>query len=363
MPSTKNCLCLTRKTKVFATVFDWIHGFIKPFSFRRAPRWPPERILLSNWSSLGDVLLATAVVPALKARFPRCKIGFLVARGSQAVLQTCPDIDWIHVTDSWLKVGVKRWQKLWGLFRFIFTEKQRLIAELKERNYDCAFELYPIFPNTIPILWGAQIPQLIGFDSGGNSCLLSHAVSWSEGRYLPFVYAKLLEKVDVSPDKIKVVMQRAQTTKIGLNKPYFVFHPCASVSSKEFPAVFWQRLAHFCKARGMTVYFAARGEREAQVVQEIGVEAEYNLCNRLSWQDLVQVIQESAGIVTVDSVSAHLAAALDVPFAIVYKIYIPMWRPESEKGVVFGVDGPVKEEEVHAALANWIQNIRGARGH
>lgn len=353
----KNANCLTKKVKLFAAVLDGIYAIIKYFS-KRKKEIPKkfDRILLSNWASLGDLLLATSVIPAIKAQYPQAKIGFLVSKSSKIVLETCPGIDWIHEVDTWATLST-RWKKIKAFLVFTFRHRKKIIEELKEKQYDCALELYSLFPNTIPFLWAAKIPLIVGFNSGGNSCLLDFSVDWKGDRYLPFLYSQLLEKIGVRQSKAAIPIHLPPQPSLSLKKPYLLFHPCSSSPSKEFPVGLWKALYSFCVQKGIHVYFTGRGGRERERIEAISSEG--SLCDRLRWPDLAKAIRESAGIVTVDSVPAHLAWALHTPFAVLYQKQGKMWQPESTRGSVFGVNRNVCSEEVKKVIADWIQIAKG----
>lgn len=57
----------------------------------------PEKILVIRFSALGDVVLLTGAVDALRARFPRAKIHFVVREDCAAVLNGQPFVDRLWV--------------------------------------------------------------------------------------------------------------------------------------------------------------------------------------------------------------------------------------------------------------------------
>lgn len=353
--NTKHCLIVGRKTKYFVNAMDLLHRFLA-FLFPSRSKGKSvekiERILLCNWSSLGDVVVASSVVPTIKAHFPACKIGFLVSRDSAVVLQTCAGIDWIHKTVTPSGQGLRR---LFNIIYLSLTEWKRTVGELKKNNYDCAIELYPYFPNVISILWRAKIPMRIGFNSGGNSLLLSTSVMWKGNHYFPHLYSDLLAHLGIpktqSP-RAEIIAPQSSTLK--LNVPYYIFHVCSSDCSKELSVAFWQFLYNRCKMTGIAVYFTGRGQREKAIIERIGITKSENLCDCLTWPQLVKVIQGAKGVVSVDSVPVHIAASLSVPFAVLYvRPYSPLWYPASSHSIAFGVHAPVDPEAVFNTLQTW----------
>ena len=66
----------------------------------RRPATPPRRILLANPAHIGDVLIATAVLPPLRQAFPDAEIGMLVGSWSRHVVEGHPDVARVHVMDN-----------------------------------------------------------------------------------------------------------------------------------------------------------------------------------------------------------------------------------------------------------------------
>jgi hypothetical protein len=60
-----------------------------------------RKILIANGAHLGDIVLATSVLPALKQRFPGAQLGMLVGSWSRPVIDQHPLLDWIHTVDHW----------------------------------------------------------------------------------------------------------------------------------------------------------------------------------------------------------------------------------------------------------------------
>ncbi len=341
-----NQFCFGFKSKLFASIFDLLHAVLRlffPSRFKEPSLKQIQRILLCNWANLGDVVLATSVIAALKAQFPGCRIGFLVSKQSSVVLQTSLGIDWVHETYSWARVGTTVLQKVRDFFAYRKKEEKRIVQELTEKNYDVALELFPFFPNTIALAYKAKIPVRIGFNTSGNHLLLTRPVSWKEEGYLPLQYGLLLERLGVQEEYRKNLKPSIFVKKMVVDEPFVIFHLCSSFAAKEFPLPFWQKLYGLFREAAIKVVFTGRGEREKKAIESVCLDETGNLCDRLSWNELVSLIQRSALVVSVDSVPIHLAAALDVSFIGLYNGNTPhpgIWQPIRENGAIFfeGID-------------------------
>lgn len=353
MSKTRNQLCFGWKFRLLVRFLDWIHWITKTVRPKKKREQVIQRILLCNWASLGDVLLATSVIAPLRKRFPGVKIGFLVSKNSKTVLDTCEGIDWIHEVENFPLTlsgpGFRR--KLFAWARFSLRDNRAIAREIAKKNYTCAIDLYPFFPNCISILWHAKIPLRIGFDTGGNSYLLNIISSWNSENYLTVQYAKLLNLFGIEEN---ICPQILLSKQIAPNGSYFVFHPCSSGNYKELPVHFWKELYSKCKKAGISIFFTGHGRREEAFIQEIGAGEKESLCGKLSWKALISTLQQSRGVISVDSVPVHLAAALNRPYAVLYQKYTNLWYPKTEKGTAFGKNGAILVD----AVFNWIKERR-----
>src|SRR5579864_9028118 len=62
---------------------------------------PPTRILLLNGAHIGDVVIASSVIPILRSAYPDAEIGMLVGTWSQMVVNNHPELTYTHYVDHW----------------------------------------------------------------------------------------------------------------------------------------------------------------------------------------------------------------------------------------------------------------------
>ncbi len=84
----------------------------------------PRSILMIKLRYLGDVLLATPTLHALKAAYPEARVTVLVNRGTEAVLIANPDVDDMLVLD-----------------RGSIVEQCRFVAQIRQRRFDTVVDL------------------------------------------------------------------------------------------------------------------------------------------------------------------------------------------------------------------------------
>lgn len=287
----------------------------------------PKRILLCNIANFGDVVISTAVLPAIKKRFPHCEIGFMTSSMSAIVLKEHPLVARVHRFDHWylhrhlgiLKTLLSHW-----------TSRKRLLQELKQVRYDIVIDLYSYFPNSIPLLAKSGIPVRIGYTTGGFSGLLTHPVTWNfYDRYVGCAHVHLLSLLGIDPSKTSPLPSYNYAKTKG---DYIVVHMGSSQKLKEWEPEKWIALIRKLQANGEKVVLTGKGAREGDLCQFVAAQtAAKDLSNQLNWMEFVVTVQEARLLISVDSAAVHIAAAASTPtLGILSGINsFHMWTPPS----------------------------------
>ncbi|MCL5260770.1 MAG: glycosyltransferase family 9 protein [Gammaproteobacteria bacterium] len=300
----------------------------------------PTKVLLANIANLGDVIIATSIVAAIKHYYPGINIGFLAGSQSKNILANHPLVNQVHYFDHFYISRAKTsiWQKLW---RHYITKRQAL-TEIKKQNYDVVIDLYAYFPNSIFLLWQSKIPVRVGYASGGFGPLLTKAKIWElENKHVAkyhldlvrSVLANIPEDVVLKPmincfDPVPMFGKIPETIKA---KGYIILHPGSGAILRNWPIVNWRALKEQLLALGYGIVLTGLGAAEQELTDKICAASEdaINLCNKLSWQELVAVIAEAKLLVGVDSCASHITAAVDTPSVIIIggMVNYTQWQP------------------------------------
>ncbi|MBI1920694.1 MAG: glycosyltransferase family 9 protein [Geobacter sp.] len=301
----------------------------------------PRKILICDIAHLGDVVIATSVIPVLKNLFPDARLGFLVGSWSKCVIEGHPHISWIHTLDhpKLNRSPVSRIEK----FRRYANQRRKALAEIKAVGYDVAVELLPYFANTIPLLWQAGIPVRVGYTSGGYGSLLTHPLDWvTDNRHIAENHFDLLRFLGASDERHKALLhydlpqnycESAADAPVG--GKYLVVHMGSGAESKNWLAEKWRQLVIRLVEEGNTVVFTGSSQKEDAEIQRVseGVTNCVNLCGKLNWPQFVDVIRHAGILISVDTVAGHLAAAFDKKAVVIFNGVnnISQWRPYGEQ--------------------------------
>jgi ADP-heptose:LPS heptosyltransferase len=265
---------------------------------------------------------------------------------SRVVLDGDPRLCWIHVIDHWKpnRSGASRLAR-WRRYR---GTRRRALREIRAVGYDVAIDLYGYFPNMAFALSRSMIPVRLGFASGGFGSLYTHAFPWSDDRrqvgerQVGLVSMLSSSNEEVPPigyvlpetphartaaDRVATILLKRRLERGA----YIVIHPGTGDVHREWPVAEWRRLARQLVAEGHRVVLTGRGAREASVLEEIGsgIDDATNLCDALDWHDLVEVVRHARIVISVETATAHVAAAVGTPCVALWSdtLNAQYWRP------------------------------------
>ncbi len=275
----------------------------------------PRRIVFLRPCCIGDVVMATAALSALRETFPEAHISWAVGPWSARAIEHHPAVNAILDTGEDMPLRSPA-----ALLRFV--------NRLRAGNFDLAVSLVrsPLMSLAAVL---AGIPLRAGLDSGGRgfgynlrvpidpaareheSEIYLKVISAIAGREL-HAYANL----PVADSALESV--RARLAEEGVDAPFIAAHPGGGVNpgarfaAKRFPP---QQLAEtlnrVAAARGAGVILLGGpgdGALVAEVERQLAVPA-VNWTNQLTFQEIGALATESLVYIGNDSGLTHLAAA------------------------------------------------------
>lgn len=323
------------------------------FGRGQTPKIPdsPRRILVLNGFHVGDIVIATSVLPILRAAYPSAEIGFLTGTWSRMVITDHPDVHHIHCVDHWmLNRSPKAFLQKVQQYR---KTRAAALREIRALQYDIAISLFTNFPDFLDLTWTARIPIRIGFSRSIYSALATHLVHEPEGlfvhqgqrlaetlRALPIDPALFqLRHSSLPPSSAAAIQEVCSLLQVhsldGIH--YSIVHMGSGAECRELPITFWRELAERLSPE-RTLVFTGRGQREAENISAVlhGMPNCVNACDRLSWNGFVAAVRHANMLYGVESMAGHVAGAVGTPCAVVYggTAGVARWRPEGRESTV-----------------------------
>jgi lipopolysaccharide heptosyltransferase II len=150
------------------TVYGALRAAMPLVDVFRRPPGPVRKILIVRRGAIGDVLLSTPLLRALRENFPAAHIAYLVGRWSREAVLNNPCIDEVMTFND----------RVWLDWFSHMREKIKTIRDIRSRGFDTVITLDGEFWfNFLLAFSGAH--TRIGFDAEGSGFALTHTVPYT----------------------------------------------------------------------------------------------------------------------------------------------------------------------------------------
>jgi ADP-heptose:LPS heptosyltransferase len=154
----------------------------------------PRRILLVQLDHLGDAVLSTPLIAALRVAYPEAAIDVLASPSNHEVFEADPEINEVHVASrTWFERRPDRW----GLMTAVWD----LGWSLRGVGYDLGIDVRGDVLSVL-VLALAGIPRRLGWAMGGGAFLLTDVAPWIPRRHEVRSRLALLERLGIIPDEV-----------------------------------------------------------------------------------------------------------------------------------------------------------------
>lgn len=328
---------ITLTTSALRTVFRRFSTPVLPAA--------PHSVLVIKPCCLGDVLLTTPLVAAIRAAYPEAKLTYAVGAWSRPMVATSQHIDaTLTLPDRWTLGSLLATARL-----------------LRQQQFEIVF-----VPDRSPVLtllaWLARIPVRVGLDSAGRGFAYTHRASLSSiVMHEAEQYNLLTAAADLpSPPQRLFFFPSAEAEQSASmivaehrssSGPLIVLHPGGgqnpgmTLPRKRWLPERWSIVAdELIRHHGAQVLLVGAPSDQAAVtaVRQNMHESAIELVRRWDWGELGALIHQSDLFLGHDTGMMHLATAVGTPTLAVFgpsdpQIYGPygeqaayVWRPTYE---------------------------------
>jgi lipopolysaccharide heptosyltransferase II len=288
-----------------------------------------RRVLVVRLRSIGDTVLATPSLYALRRFLPTARIDILLEDWVAPLLEGSRDVDRI------IKVA-----------RGSAASRFRVARDLRSEAYDVAFNLHG--GSTAALLMRASgARHRVGYRDYAYASLHNHAAppsselwrrekthsaeqqlalpGWTGVPVTDRPATRLPSNVEASEH----VARRLEAEGLGEGQAFALVHPAAAFESKTWAASSFARVAEHLQARGLRVV-AVAGPGEEGVLEALRQQttAPLKTFADLSLPEVTALAARSALFVGNDSGIAHIAAAVRTPQVVIFgSSNVAHWRP------------------------------------
>lgn len=282
----------------------------------------PPRILLIRLSAIGDVIMASGLIPALREAFPGARIGWLTEAGNADLLRHNPRLDRLHL---WPR---GRWRELRrnGQYRRWLGEVRDFLRDLRGVDYDLVLDLQGLMKSGLwAFLCGGRFRVGLGSREGSGwlmQVVLSRRV---ESVLIGKEYRQLGEFLGAPPAAFRLDIAVAEADRAaagellraaGVAGAYAVIAPFTTRPQKHWFDARWADLARGLTARHgwPVVMLGGPGDLErAAAIAALAGGGIVDLAGKTRLGSCAAVIAGARLLVGVDTGLTHLGIARGVP--------------------------------------------------
>lgn len=332
---------------------------------------PLGSVLLTRLRYLGDIVMSTVLIEALKRGDPDLHIGYLCEQEYAPVLEDHPGIDRLHRLRTTRASMDAKARATYDSGSDAARSTLQTIGDLRQSGYDLAVDLF-FNPRSAWLLKLGGISHRIGGTRKWRGRLYNHQVLRDEvaSRYpefnriapgglgehlcrlaplthvesgLDFVSWLLTQfapgdlKPTLSPrPAASVVTQSLVELSLEKEQPYLLLAPCATWPSKEWPARHWGELITILLERTDLPLVVMVAPGKETLWQDLGARIPRQRGGLLPALPLPAALAMTGGaraLVTVDGGIMHAAVGCDVPVVALFGPTDPdIWFPYTAAG-------------------------------
>lgn len=293
-----------------------------------------SRILVIDLAFIGDVILATPTLRAIRGAFPKARITMMTMPLTASVAEMNPYVDEVMVYD---KRGAQK--GIVGMWR--------MAKLLRKKNFDMAICMNFAVRGAV-VAWLARIPIRVGYDAQQGEFFLNRVTSHHrEGikheslNHLEVLKPLHLDTSNTSLEfRIPEVAEKGFEVKadiLGIPKEgAMLLCPIGSYEKKNLPELTAVQVIHHMEEKGPVYLIGGKGEREQldHMAKAAGLDKSRVLAGTFNLQELAVLLQHAELMVTVDTGPMHMAQAAGCPTVAMFGPTDPkVWGPRGKADI------------------------------
>lgn len=279
----------------------------------------PSRILIIRLSALGDVVMSSGLITALRTLYPDAHIAWLTQPAAAPLLVHNPRLDEVLI---WPR---ERWQALWRerQWRALWREVRAFKTLLRSQRFDLVLDAQGLLKSGL-CAWFTRAPRRVGLISREGSQLLVHervqpppgddVRIGAEYRFLARYLGASDYRLDLAVGAQPQATARQALADRGVTGAYAVLCPFTTRPQKHWFEDRWVDLAARLRGLGLTpVILGGPDDREAAECMAGQCEGLVNLAGHLRLDASVATVADATLLIGVDTGLTHMGSALAVP--------------------------------------------------
>lgn len=333
---------------------------------KQAAEWTKFRnILCVRPDNLGDVLMTTPAIRALKKATQGRKITLLTSQAGQKIARLLPEIDEIIVFDfPWIK-------NPFGSSPAII---QSLIRKLSSKNFDAAVIFSVYSQNPLPaatLCYLAGIQKIAGYCRENPYHLITDWIPDPEPVYrIDHEVIRQLNlvaflNVPTHDDTLSVpvihtnakisLLEKLKNLGINFGNNLLIVHPGVSEPKRQYPVTSFTETVRLLSKEPGTQVLITGVKEEARLAETVkGHSNAVCLAGKLNLEEFIILIKISSLLISNNTGPVHIAAAVKTPVIVLYALTNPQHTPwkVAHKVLPFRIPESLQSKNMIIRLAN-----------
>jgi len=302
-----------------------------------------ERILIFRTGAIGDVLMTTPFVRALRNRFPKAHVTYMVGSWAKEAIRGNPNINELIVFDERIFFNIRKMPNI-----------LKLIREIRKRKFDLAFILDISFVYPL-VAYLAGIPIRVGFDRNGEGFALTHKIEYGPVKhhieYSLDTLSFFVDSTTIPKDMEITISEKDEEYALRLFSLYKLFdknvvigvapggakNPGEDMPIRRWPLEYYAELINMLvkHLNAKVILFGGLNDKElAEKLMKLVSVPLIDLIGKTTLKQAAAIIRKCNLFITHDSGLMHLAAASGTPTISIFGPTNPLKKaPIGEKHI------------------------------
>lgn len=326
-----------------------------------------KKILCIRPDNMGDLIMSAPAIRALKETF-NCSITLLTSSMAASIVSFIPEIDETIVFNApWIKTSENDYNNF-----------NNIVEVIKQKHFDAAVIFTVFSQNPLPsamIAFLAGIPKRLAYCRENPYQLLTNWIPDKEPyefvqhqvqRDLELVKAvgavtqekrlRLKLKKSIWPS----VSKKLKEIGVDMQRPWIIFHAGVSEQKRKYPTPLWIETGKEVteKINYQIILTGNKAERISIESQKKGIGANaFNAAGLFTLEEFIMLVKRSPLVVSVNTSTAHIAAAMGTPIIVLYALSNPQHSPWMARGRVLVYNIPDELRSKNEVLRYTNQNL------
>ena len=304
------------------------------------------KILLLQLKRIGDLILTTPAIAALREKFPEADISLVVSSATRDLLPAIRGLDHTFVARGrirdaadWFTVARRRYDYC---LDFTHNDRSAFLTVLSGAPTRITSDHAALQSKFRALSYNVLVKSSLRF---------LHTVDHHLAMLEPLEIHDAAQEVQLDLPGSAVAEADRILAQSGIKGDYLVVHPGSARIEKFWEAERWSEVIAFAGRAGLACLItggrsALEQEHIGQIKAASGRDSFVDLSGRLNLLTLAALIKKARLLATVDSAPMHLGAAMQTPQVVLFGPTNPLhWRPRFTPAVILqaGEAAPLTE--------------------